>query len=720
MEKVVARAVVAILSVSALLAQEQSAVPAFPAQADAITADVVVLDKDELPVRGLTREDFTLLEDGKPQTIVAFEARELATAKALPAALVGEERVATNEGGASQGRTFAFLLDDLGTRHLPLQDGKRAIAQWLREKADPRDEVTVATASGDVWWSDRIDRGRDDLLAVLDRVEARGKLRERSREWISDWEAYRITMFEDVTGASAASDGPAPNGPFPGAAGPPGGAAPPNPNQLGRIADRVAARTFLRPNEVRQRAAEVYADLNRRTRTLLGATERLSRGLAGARGRKSILVFSEGFLYDPYQRALFDRSIDASQRGNTAVYFVDVGGLVAGQYAFGAERPNEAPSAAEIGTISMEENFLETSGTEHVAENTGGASIRNTNDLLGGLSRVTEESSTYYLLGYQPEKSPDGKWHKLEVKVARPGVKVRTRHGYQATPAPALEAATAKGKKVADDKKAGRRPLDPAVMTSGAADALALRIAAYVLEADASGLARVLVVLELDTMRLALKGAGERRTGAVDLTVLGMSRDLGKTFPLDERVRIDIDEKAVGGFMTLSREIRLPPGVAQVRALVRDVGSGFAGTVTQRFEVPRLDAPFLATPVVTDRMIATRGEAPRIIPVAHRRFPPKGHLYCSYEVVGMTNTAGDASTRVAGGFTLRRADGRIVNQAPATPIAVALGGRVVRLFALPLAGLEAGGYELVVDIVDEATGRTLQSREAFVVEAGAS
>jgi len=51
-------------------------IPAFRTGADAITADVVVTGKDGRPVRGLTREDFTLLEDGKPLANLAFEARD--------------------------------------------------------------------------------------------------------------------------------------------------------------------------------------------------------------------------------------------------------------------------------------------------------------------------------------------------------------------------------------------------------------------------------------------------------------------------------------------------------------------------------------------------------------------------------------------------------------------------------------------------------------------
>jgi hypothetical protein len=92
--------------------QEPAAVPSFPAQANAITADVVVLDKQGRPVRGVRQEEFTLLADGKAQTIVGFEARELATTPGTPATTVGDERVASNEGG-TKGRTFVFLIDDL-------------------------------------------------------------------------------------------------------------------------------------------------------------------------------------------------------------------------------------------------------------------------------------------------------------------------------------------------------------------------------------------------------------------------------------------------------------------------------------------------------------------------------------------------------------------------------------------------------------------------------
>ena len=259
--------------------------------------------------------------------------------------------------------------------------------------------------------------------------------------------------------------------------------------------------------------------------------------------------------------------------------------------------------------MGMEENYLETSGTEMVADLTGGTSIRSTNDLLGGIERIADESATYYLLGYQPEKASDGNWHKLEVKVMRPGMKVRARQGYQATPPATLTSVVAMGR----NKDEGKEELEASHRPGGDDERCRLPVsrfvsAPYVLDVDKTGRAKLLVVLELDTSRLTLRREGDRRTGTVDLTLLGMSRDQGKTFPLDERVQIDLDAKAVGrldeSHARASAACRGRPSTGPREG--RSLGAWRHGHPAP--EVPGLDGPYLATPIVTDRMIvATAG-----------------------------------------------------------------------------------------------------------------
>jgi VWFA-related protein len=65
-----------------------------------------------------------------------------------------------------------------------------------------------------------------------------------------------------------------------------------------------------------------------------------------------------------------------------------------------------------------------------LSEGTGGFTIFNTNDLLGGLEKIGREQSEFYILGYVPQKSPEGSCHTLKVKMNRGGMNVRSRSGY--------------------------------------------------------------------------------------------------------------------------------------------------------------------------------------------------------------------------------------------------------------------------------------------------
>lgn len=65
-----------------------------------------------------------------------------------------------------------------------------------------------------------------------------------------------------------------------------------------------------------------------------------------------------------------------------------------------------------------------------LAEGTGGFTIFNTNDLLGGLQRIGKEQSEFYILGYVPSDTPEGSCHTLKVKLSRGGTNVRSRSGY--------------------------------------------------------------------------------------------------------------------------------------------------------------------------------------------------------------------------------------------------------------------------------------------------
>ena len=65
-----------------------------------------------------------------------------------------------------------------------------------------------------------------------------------------------------------------------------------------------------------------------------------------------------------------------------------------------------------------------------LAEGTGGFTIFNTNDLLGGLEKIGREQNEFYILGYAPTDTPEGSCHTLKVKMNQGGLHVRSRSGY--------------------------------------------------------------------------------------------------------------------------------------------------------------------------------------------------------------------------------------------------------------------------------------------------
>jgi VWFA-related protein len=665
--------------------------PSFPSQVSAITVDAVVVDAAGAPIRGLVRDDFTILEDGRPQTIVGFEARYLQAWPPVTEDPSASPLRGTNVGSAA-GRVLVVVIDDLNLKPRTATEVRTALAAWIRAAPRPDDEVTLITTSGEIWWTDAVGAGREDLLAVLERLKAhyRGDLALTAEE---------ASLMESGAGSV-----------------------------LNRVARRLAEAhqcsvcSYCGDPLASCRAAAAsgahlaHLELRRRLDALLGTLERLARSLAPIPGRKSVLVVSEGF---PREQTMEDRYravIDAAQRANTSVYFTGARGLT-GPSGFDVE--SESPSApGDIASMSMESNVLAFAGAEKLSEETGGAMTKS-NDLAAGLERAAADVSAYYLLGYQPEPSASGKWHRLEVRVDRPGATVRARRGYRAGP-PALPSpvppSDVKG-------KGARRELQAvidAALAGGTRDAIPLRMALGVRGPDGAGGARVQVVVELDASKLQMDATATGAKAAVELTILAVARERPSVVPLREWIDLGLRRRDVG-WLDLVRELRLPPGVIQVRASVRDRAGTAAGTARARIDVPDVAAPYLSTPILTDRTQPppSPGQPPPLVPTARRHFARGGVVHCQYEVFGFGGRDMPGVPRVAGGYTLKAGDGRVIESVPPTAIATD-SHHVVRRITFPTERLDPGAYELLLTVEDRLAQRAFSTREAFVVEAADS
>jgi VWFA-related protein len=685
--------IASLLAASAAPAQSPTAT--FPSKIELITVDVVVVDKKGQPVPGLTRDDFVVQEDGRAQPIVSFEAirSEMPAAAPATASPAAASPVATNELERPRfGRGFAIVLDDLGLELSDAVETKKAVAAFLERSVQPGDEVILATTSADAWWSARIPEGRDDLLAVAQRLRSRTSNASSASDYMSDYEAFWIDARSDRVAAP----------------------------QIGRVIkrwtdnrvcfERDPACGFL----VQARARGLEGERKLRTRATLETVRRALLSLGPVRGRKSLLLFSRGFIEDgsPELRNV----VAASRETNTAVFFVDARGLTTNMSGTGMSAASAGmPDVTQFGRMVFEDNTLGVAGAMALADETGGFSIRNTNDLTAGSERVAAESRVFYMIGFEapPGKKP-GEWRKLRVEVKGEGLKVRARRGYtlRAEMPPPAKPVQAK-----ERTRALPAAVETALDTAREVTGIPLRATTYVLEPRGKDTTRVMIAAELDATHLTFQGAGKSRAARVEVTAAATLRDTGKTFYSDERVEVRVPEGETPGWRSVAREFDLPAGVAQARLVVRDAASDAMGAVAQRFEVPAPAALRLSTPIVSDQVVPpqARGDKPRAAVAAHRTFAPGGGLYCEFEVFGAPRDPADGAPRVSSGLEVRAADGTAVRQAPPTRIASDREGRVVRLVGLDLGGLAEGPYELVLDVRDEVGGGRIERREPFTI-----
>ncbi len=127
--------------------------------------------------------------------------------------------------------------------------------------------------------------------------------------------------------------------------------------------------------------------------------------------RKAIIVLSDGI--DNVSGHSADKALKAVLASNVTIYTVDMS-------------PINTSGRERMQSQGVLKNFAEKSGGYFVAA-PGGVAMRD------AFKRVVEELGVQYTLGYQPSNiKKDGKWHSIEVRVARPNLNIRTRQGYNA------------------------------------------------------------------------------------------------------------------------------------------------------------------------------------------------------------------------------------------------------------------------------------------------
>jgi VWFA-related protein len=377
------------------------------------------------------------------------------------------------------------------------------------------------------------------------------------------------------------------------------------------------------------------------------------------------------------------------QQANVEVNAFDVAGLrtFAGK---ASDRTVKDMNERVIGARASQDNL------RTLADNTGGRAVVNTNAPETAIADVFRRNSIYYLVGFQSSDTrSDGRYRRIEVKVNRPDVEVRTRSGYY----PARPADTRKGRDVA--------PLDAALANGLALPDLPLRLHASVVPAPGGRDAWVIVTSGL---------LQSPDFGAEHVTVLTAAFDTGATERGRHRQSFDLQARAAdsGTFQyDVHARFLLRPGRYEIR-VAAESGSR-RGTVMKSVDVPDFAAAALSqssvlierTPAVAIERDATRDLVP-IVPTSARAFrrAEKAALF-----VRMCQGGKRPLSRVI--VTTRVVNARdaiaFENRDELSEDRFAAGRVADYRLDLPLGQLEPGDYLLQVDAV---AGERKSSRDA--------
>jgi VWFA-related protein len=513
-----------------------------------VPLDVIVEDKKGRPVENLKVEDFTLLEDGKPQTIAIFstessKAREESAGYAVksepPPNVFGNRIHHANEAAGS---VTVLLFDVLNTSFHDQAYARTQILKFLRQLR-PQDHVAIYVLTKKLNVINEFTQDSKSLLEAVERFQAMPSmlLRNSSQPWVSPADTGVIDLKAAVKLANMMN---AMNG------------------KLGDLAD--ADRLGITSQ----------------------AIEAIANHVAGIPGRKNLVWVSGSFPVSISFKSTENSPVDAQSRNfvpqlltvaralnqsNMAIYPVDARGiLIPAEFDASAQHPFSHYSPATETGVGQDEGMT----MDMLAERSGGRAYHNTNDIQGALQKTLAESQLTYLMGFYPQHEKwNGQYHELRLRVNRPGVTLRYRKGYFTVADPGNTAETT------------RNALQAAMWSP--VDATTLGIEARIQTIDTTARKMDLRV-DVDAGGLQFGEANGRHQVSVDAIFLqlGPGDAVVASDPLT--YKLDAEEKEFRTILqrgwALQAPIAVHPTTKTLRVVVRDGKSGSLGSVTLPLE----------------------------------------------------------------------------------------------------------------------------------------
>ena len=515
-----------------------------------VQIDAVVTDKKGQRITDLRPDEIEMLEDGKSQKVTNFSyitldpRRSEVTPQAIdknapppPPVKLRPEQVR---------RTIALVVDDLGLSFESAYYVRSSLKKFVDQQVQPGDLVAIIRTAGGVGALQQFTSDKRQLYAAVEKVK---------------WNP----LGRGGIGAFA-----------------PLGSEPTRSN------DDNDQNSEADLNEFRE---DVFA-----TGTL-GALSYVVRGLRDLPGRKSIVLFSEGFRIfnrnDPLAntRILYAlRNLtDLANRAAVVIYAIDPRGLQTLGLTAADSTANLTAQQVEQQLSDRRAAFMDSQdGLSYLSDRTGGLTFKNNNDIFGGLKKVIEDQEGYYLIGYRPDDSTfdrvngRARFHHISLKVKRAGkYNVRMRTGFYGVSDESRTVAAA---------QTPQQQIVGALLSPFTSSGVHLRLTSLFVNDVQGSTMRSLLHIDARDLEFTKEPDGVHKTVFDFIAIaFGDNGQVIEQFGYTQTVKIKDESfaRALNNGFTYSLSIPIKKaGAYQLRTALRDQSSSRVGSATQFIQVP--------------------------------------------------------------------------------------------------------------------------------------
>jgi VWFA-related protein len=693
---------------------------------DLVQSPVMVFDKQGHFVEGLQREQFELRVAGEPQAITFFDrvtAGTSAESVKREAARKGLPAVPEMPKGTVYGRTIIFFIDDLHLAAESIYRTRAALLKFIDEQMGQNDRVLITTGSGQLGFLQQLTDNKDVLRIAANKLRPRDFLvQDNERPPMGPYQAlsietgdqnvmkYYVEIYFADFAQNMNKEAPA---------------LPGNKNAAADAQFRGESARRQAEAHVRGRARNILNQYTAITASSFLALKYLMASTVQLSGSKLIFLISDGFLLNRNVGGESQKQgeiTSAAVRAGAIIYSIQASGLSSAypdaktDLRQGSRMPMELPRVTSDAALQAPLNTL--------AVDTGGRALFNSNSMEGSIRQALAETSEYYLLGWRPPNADQRSESFKEIQVVvkdHPELTVRVHKGYLTAAANSIAEKANSPSKSDDvpsnhDVKNPEQPeqkLTEALSNLYAVTDLLVSVNARYSDVPNSG-AQLMIGTEIPTADL-FQTTEDKRSHLLDVMGVVLNEN-GKTVA-SFKGQLTAEANPLKPSISQTTEVKVKPGVYQVRVGARDEMTGKTGTAIEWLVVPDLSERKLALSslFLGDHKQEPGAEAKVPLSINHH-FSADSRLRFFVSVYNASQANGKPDVSLQ---TQIFRDGRAIFTGPEVKPIVEGSDDLARLpyaAEISLRTLQPGAYVLQLTATDHLAKSVATQRVRFIVE----